>query len=766
VIQFSSCKPRRNGRGWRAHCPAHDDRTPSLSVSVGNSGQALLCCHAGCKTEHVLERLGLTWADLSPAQAPSVRTSATSRPRIWPTPQAAAEAVARTRGGSIESLHRWTPTWYRARIRTPAGKSFAEVTHTTAGWVLRGPPKPHPLYRVNELPPTGEVLVVEGERCADSAWSIGLPATTSGSASSAQHADWSPLRGRDVTILPDADDPGRQYAREVGKILHGLGCRIRILDLHPERSDGLDLVDYLREQLGSIEAEQARAILLDRIAAAPLFDPAPTPYTPFPVDALPDVVRVFVESVAAATGTDAAYGALAALVVLAGCVGNRAAAVVKRGWTEPAALWAALIGRSGTTKSPVLALTTRALIDLFRAERRAFVAAQKEYLCEIKKYKVLLDEWKRSQRKRSGPPTDPPIEPKPPIERRVLVSDCTVEGLAVLLEQNPLGLLLVRDELAGWITGFDRYTSGRKGGDQPAWLSMYAAAPLVIDRKVSASCFVARAAVSLLGTIQPGTLARVFGRAAREAGLLARLIIANPPERPALWTEADLPDAAEAQWRDLLAALLALPADIDEHGNSRPRYIPIGREAKPMWVAWHDDHVREMVDIKDDDLVAHFSKLKGVCVRIALLFECVQAVLRGSTPACIGADAMRRAVVVVEWLKREGRRVYSMLAEREQDRVNRHLIGWIARQGGSVTARELAHGLRQYRGRPDAARADLNALAAAGCGAWERPTPGPKGGRPSPRFVLTSADTPDGPARTGGDASNGRVGDDEDWGEV
>jgi hypothetical protein len=143
--------------------------------------------------------------------------------------------------------------------------------------VLRGHPKPHPLYRVDELPPTGEVLVLEGEGCVDAAWSLGLPAVTSGSASSARHAIWSPLRGRDVVILPDADAPGRNYAHEVGGILRGLGCRVRILDLYPERNDGWDLANLLRDELGTVEAGQARAILLDRIAAAPLFDPAEHP---------------------------------------------------------------------------------------------------------------------------------------------------------------------------------------------------------------------------------------------------------------------------------------------------------------------------------------------------------------------------------------------------------------------------------------------------------------------------------------------------------
>src|SRR5258708_32833715 len=49
---------------WSARCPAHGDRNPSLSISVGGDGRALVYCHAGCSTDEVIAAIGLAPRDL------------------------------------------------------------------------------------------------------------------------------------------------------------------------------------------------------------------------------------------------------------------------------------------------------------------------------------------------------------------------------------------------------------------------------------------------------------------------------------------------------------------------------------------------------------------------------------------------------------------------------------------------------------------------------------------------------------------------------
>jgi hypothetical protein len=72
-------KVRRTSKGWMALCPAHADRTPSLSVSAGQRG-TLLHCFAGCSFREVLQVLGINPHELFyDSQSDSKNPSMTSK---------------------------------------------------------------------------------------------------------------------------------------------------------------------------------------------------------------------------------------------------------------------------------------------------------------------------------------------------------------------------------------------------------------------------------------------------------------------------------------------------------------------------------------------------------------------------------------------------------------------------------------------------------------------------------------------------------------
>jgi len=285
---------------------------------------------------------------------------------------------------------------------------------------------------------------------------------------------------------------------------------------------------------------------------------------------------------------------------------------------------------------------------------------------------------------------------------------------------------------------------------------MYDASSVVVDRKTSGSVYIERAAVSVLGSVQPRTLKRLFGNAERESGLLGRFLLVQPPEQLGLFTYKDLSDGAADGWRKIIDALVGMPPALNEDGTERPQYLPVHRDALPSFVRWHDDLKHELAAVEDEDLRAALSKLKGGCIRLALVLACIDAAM-GEWVVCIGREPVRRAILIADWLKGEARRIYMMMGKSASDEITHELVTWVRQRGGEVTVRDLAYsGPRRFRGE-DAARKALDLLKLDGLGDWFSPSPGPRGGRPTRVFRLKSAEagckTPDPDPVAGGCAS-------------
>jgi hypothetical protein len=342
-------------------------------------------------------------------------------------------------------------------------------------------------------------------------------------------------------------------------------------------------------------------------------------------------------------------------------------------------------------------------------------------------------QWVRNQKawERGKDSDDPPEEPVEPICQRYMVSDTTVEALAPILLGNARGILLVRDELASWLGAFDRY-SGGKGADAGAWLSLYSADTLIVDRRTAGTLYVPHAAVSLTGGIQPGTLARSLGVEHREDGLAARLLLACPPRQARAWRRGGIDEAVTSAYADVVGRLHELQHDTDDDGRPCARTVRLSREAEHVWAHYYDAHNREMADLVGD-LAAAWSKLEETAARLALIVHLSRwASGEAIDPDVVDEASMQAGAAIAGWAKHEAQRVYSILDETDGDRDQRRLVEWIERHGGAVTAREVQMGYRRLR-EAGAAESALNDLVKAGMGAWES-SPAGQRGQPTRRF--------------------------------
>ena len=112
------------------------------------------------------------------------------------------------------------------------------------------PPDPRPLYNQPGMTSTAQVVLVEGEKCAQALIDAGTVATTAmhGANAPVEKTDWSPLAGKAVLIWPDRDKPGWEYATQAAQAVLAAGAKsCHILYPPEEAAEGWDAADAIAE---------------------------------------------------------------------------------------------------------------------------------------------------------------------------------------------------------------------------------------------------------------------------------------------------------------------------------------------------------------------------------------------------------------------------------------------------------------------------------------------------------------------------------------
>lgn len=363
-------------------------------------------------------------------------------------------------------------------------------------------------------------------------------------------------------------------------------------------------------------------------------DLAPLPWRPFPVAAMPRLVADYVNAQAEAIGVDPAFVAGPVMAVLAAGVGNSYRIGIKQYWDETSAVWIVTVADSGTGKSPA---QDAAMLPVYALEREA----KEQHEEDRAEYEALDKEAKKG-------------EPEPQ-RRRFRVGDTTIESLVSVHAENPRGLVVSRDELAGWLGSFDRYARGES--DLQAWIEMHGGRPIVIDRKSSNPpvLHLESPHVCVTGAIQPDILRGRLSEAHFASGFAARLLLVEPPTRPKRWSDADVSHHIMAEYLRLVRGLYALPM-----GAGTLRLTP---DAEDVWISFYDENAAKQHALSSGPLKSAVSKHEALAARLALVLHLADTVVAHSErgleePGPISADAMRRGVHLARWFRYETARLY------------------------------------------------------------------------------------------------------------
>jgi Protein of unknown function (DUF3987) len=160
----------------------------------------------------------------------------------------------------------------------------------------------------------------------------------------------------------------------------------------------------------------------------------------FPLDVLSPEIRDFLERSAHGAGVTVDHVAVPLLSIASSLIGTSRRIAPSRSWSEPCATWTAVVGYSGTGKTPGLDVAKRALSNIERQRRDKIAELRRDHETRQETARAAQKKWKAEVQAavdsgRPAPPMPPnAVEPGEFTAPRLYVSDATIERLAVLLQ--------------------------------------------------------------------------------------------------------------------------------------------------------------------------------------------------------------------------------------------------------------------------------------------------------------------------------------------
>ena len=593
-------------------------------------------------------------------------------------------------------------------LKKSDGKYAYRRPDGNGGWAYQADSTPKILYRLPELLDAENdqvIFIPEGEKDVDNLLQLGLVATCNpfgGTNWSVLGENDCPLYERNVVILPDHDQVGHKHALKVAERLSEFCRQVQILEL-PDLSHKQDVSDWIEQQKGKND-NQIATMLMEMAQKAPVWSedftfsadfekesvkvkppidwPAPQPIPdqmplvmPFDSALLPANLQPWIDDVAERMQCPVDFPAVTAMLALAGLVGRKIAIRPKRqdNWTVVPNLWGMLVGRPSIMKTPPMKEILKPLNRLSAEAHEDYDAKLQQYKSESKiielKEKAITSEITKALRK--GESTEE-LEKKlaelkleaPPVRRRYMVNDTTVEALGQILAQNPQGVLQERDELVGFLKSMERKgQDGSRAFYLEAWNGN---SNFETDRIGRGNIRInGGLCLSMIGTIQPGPLESYIHEAVSggsgDDGFIQRFQLSVWPDDPDQWQIVDRwpdKDAKDLAWEVFqdLDRINSNDFDVqfDPFDQNPVPYLRFDSSAQDKFYDWMRFNENRMRSGEEHPaLESHFAKYRSMVPSLALLIH-----LADKGTGAVGSEAITKALGWEKYLVSHARRIY------------------------------------------------------------------------------------------------------------
>jgi len=477
-------------------------------------------------------------------------------------------------------------------------------------------------------------------------------------------------------IAEGKPDTGTQLAK---KAASSTGARL-VLPVF-QKTDGKHTTDFndlfIAEGVDAVKAQLKAAKPgegdFDNLEPVDIFgDTFLTGKPAWPDDACPKVLEDFAKDTAGRIGVEIAMVAFPAIICAAIATSDKFKIQPKEHdtlWTESARLWGAIIAEPGQKKTPALKAVTAPLKEI---EKKYYFQFQED-MAEYQRKKEIYDNAKKDAIKKGGGLDIE--EPEKPIHKRIMADDITIEALRQVLKDNDHGVACVKDELSGWIAGFDIYRSSKSASkDRADYCELYQGGEKFFDRAGTGYTFVPNWSASILGGIQPGPVTRMMGQITDD-GLLARFLVCRCEKKG--HGEDKQPNFPVVNtYNETIKQLSKLrPKDGDEE-------IFLFSDTAIIYRKIISNICNDVMLLPDtsDALKGHLNKWESTFSRIALSYHIVEATAAGEYPTrYITKDTVEMAAkLMTEFLLPNSIRFYrETLDDESQGSHTKWVAGYI-----------------------------------------------------------------------------------------
>lgn len=417
----------------------------------------------------------------------------------------------------------------------------------------------------------------------------------------------------------------------------------------------------------------------------------------FPIDALPPILRRYVEAVAENIQVSPDMAAVAALGIASICAQGKFFIKAKEGWTLPLNLYIAIIAKPSERKSPMLDAMTRPIYEYERIENERRKPAVDEYRTKHKllekelesltkaatsagnsKNRVSYDRVIAKKKELSE------LEENPVNMLRLIADDVTTEAIALLLSRNEERLSIVSSEGGIFAIAAGKYGKD-KGANIDVLLKAYSGEPVAVDRIMRDAIRLNHPLLTILLTIQPQVANEVLENTEfRGRGFIARFLFSAPNSiiSKRAYRTRPIPLSVENEYNNLLQLLLDLPS-----GN---RIITLSEEADQESELFH--YLLEPRLVDDLEPIEDWAgKYHGQVMRIAgLLHVCAFKDKAANFP--LEREIMNAAERIGEYFLAQAKAIYqgAGLAESQIVKDAKYILKRLDESGKNpITKRDL-----------------------------------------------------------------------------